>query len=173
MNKQSLLGKWAYFHAVHGVTLRLISSFEEKDLDYRPAPGSRSVKELVAHLYGMEKTMSEGIWAGKLTQASENRAIPETEEGKAEIAPLTSKAKLIEYAQTCHQAADTMLAGISDERLAADIETPFGTFKTWQLFGFMYDEHWHHRGQLYVYARLLGRSVPMLYDYEGNATAAA
>lgn len=27
------------------------------------------------------------------------------------------------------------------------------------------DEHWHHRGQLYTYLRLLGKEPPMLYDY--------
>ena len=31
---------------------------------------------------------------------------------------------------------------------------------------FAYDEHWHHRGQLYTYLRLLGKEPPMLYDYQ-------
>ena len=35
----------------------------------------------------------------------------------------------------------------------------------WQYFLFAYDEHWHHRGQLYVYLRLLGKEPPNLYDY--------
>src|SRR3979411_1211327 len=40
-----------------------------------------------------------------------------------------------------------------------------GTPPAWQYFTFAYDEHWHHRGQLYTYLRLLGKEPPMLYDY--------
>jgi uncharacterized damage-inducible protein DinB len=40
-----------------------------------------------------------------------------------------------------------------------------GTYPAWQYFNFAYDEHWHHRGQLYSYLRLLGKEPPMLYDY--------
>ena len=173
MNKQSLLGQRAYFQQVHGVTLRLIAAFEAQDLDYRPSAGARSVRELITHTYAMQQTMSEGIRAGKLTAEVENRSIPETPEGKAEIAPLTTIAKLIDYAKVCHRTADETLATLTDERLAQQITTPWGSFATWQLFNFMYDEHWHHRGQLFVYARMLGRKAPMLYDYEGNAAATA
>lgn len=173
MNKPALLGQRAYFQQVHGVTLRLIAAFDEKDLDYRPAEGARTVRDLITHIYAMQQTMSEGIRAGKLTADVENRSVPETLEGQQEIARLTSTGKLIEYARACFQFADATLAQLTEEQLQKQIETPWGTFVTWQLFSFMYDEHWHHRGQLYVYARLLGRKTPMIYDYEGNAAATA
>jgi uncharacterized damage-inducible protein DinB len=38
-------------------------------------------------------------------------------------------------------------------------------FRGWQYLGFAYDEHWHHRGQLTVYLRLLGIEPVMIYDY--------
>ena len=44
-------------------------------------------------------------------------------------------------------------------------DSPFGTYPAWQYLVFAYDEHWHHRGQLYTYLRLLGKEPPMLYDY--------
>jgi uncharacterized damage-inducible protein DinB len=40
-----------------------------------------------------------------------------------------------------------------------------GTYPAWRTFDFGYDEHWHHRGQIYTYLRLLGKEPPMLYDY--------
>ena len=40
-----------------------------------------------------------------------------------------------------------------------------GKYPAWQYFAFAYDEHWHHRGQLYTYLRLLDKEPPMLYDY--------
>ena len=43
-----------------------------------------------------------------------------------------------------------------------------GAFTKWQYFNFAYDEHWHHRGQLYSYLRLLGKEPPMLYDYSAG-----
>ena len=58
------------------------------------------------------------------------------------------------------------LAAVSDEDLPKNIETPFGTFTMWQMFTFAYDEHWHHRGQLYTYARLAGKEPLMVYSYE-------
>jgi uncharacterized damage-inducible protein DinB len=168
MNKEALLGKYSYFKMVHGVTLRLIGEFTAADLDYRPKPGMRSVRELITHIYGMLGTFSEGLRKGKLTADIENSAIPESEEGKAQVARLKSVAELQEFARKNFQTIEETLAAMTDEQLARPIESPFGTYPAWQYFAFAYDEHWHHRGQLYTYARLLGKEPPMLYDYENS-----
>ena len=168
MNKQALLGQYEYFKMVHGVTLRLIGVFEDKDLDYRPRPEMRSVRELVTHIYGMMRTFSEGIRQGKLTADIENYSIPETAEGKTAVASLKTVADLQDFARQSFQTISETLAAMNDEQLAKPLESPFGTFQVWQYFAFGYDEHWHHRGQLYTYARLLGKEPPMLYDYENS-----
>ncbi|HQR31089.1 MAG TPA: DinB family protein [Blastocatellia bacterium] len=173
MNKQALQGQREYFKMIHGVTLRLMASFGDDGLDFRPKPEMRSARELFAHMYGMEKIWAEDIGKGKITQESENRAIPESAEGKAEVAKLKTVADLQAFARAAHQALDDALNAITDEELAANVETPFGTYPAWQMFAFAYDEHWHHRGQLYTYARLAGKDAPMLYDYEHNISAAA
>jgi len=168
MNKQTLHGLREYFEMVHGVTVRLIGSFSDEDLDYRPNPGMRSVRELISHIYTMERVMAEGVKAGSLTQGVEAPANPETEPGKKLADSLTSVAKAQEYARECHDSASKLLSTLTDEDLARMVEAPYGTFPAWQYFSFMYDEHWHHRGQLYTYARLLGKEPPMLYSYEQN-----
>jgi uncharacterized damage-inducible protein DinB len=168
MNKEALLGQRGYFKMVHGVTLRLIGSFADADLDYRPKPEMRSVRDLVLHIYGMQKAFGEGAREGRLTDEIENKCIPETEAGKAEAAKLKTVADCQKFARECHQAGDDALAALTEEQLARPLESPFGTFPTWQYFAFAYDEHWHHRGQLYTYARLLGKQPPMLYDYENS-----
>jgi uncharacterized damage-inducible protein DinB len=168
MNKEALLGQREYFKMVHGVTLRLIGSFTDADLDFSPKSGMRSVRDLFAHIYGMERVWAEDVRKGKITQESENRAIPESAEGKAELAKLKTVADLQAYARASHLALDEALNGITDEELAGNVETPFGIFPVWQMFAFAYDEHWHHRGQIYTYARLLGKDAPMLYDYENS-----
>ncbi len=168
MEKQALLAQYGYFKMVHGVTLRMIGAFANEDLDFRPKPGMRSPRELILHIYGMLKTFPAGISQGKLTQETENSAIPESEGGKAAIKALKTIADCQAYARICFQTAEEALAKFSDEQLAQQIESPFGTFPAWQYFAFAYDEHWHHRGQLYTYLRLLGKEPPMLYDYENS-----
>lgn len=168
MNKQVLLGQREYFKMAHGVTLRLIGCFTDADLDFSPKAGMRSVRDLFAHIYGMEKVWAEDVRRSKITQESENRAIPESAEGKAEAAKLKTVADVQAFARASHQALDETLKNITDEELAGNVETPFGTFPLWQMLVFAYDEHWHHRGQIYTYARLLGKEVPMLYDYENS-----
>jgi uncharacterized damage-inducible protein DinB len=173
MNKQALLGQRGYFQMVHGVTLKLIAAFSDADLDFRPKPEMRSVRDLFLHIYGMEKTWAANIRQPKLEAAEENKAIPESEEGKAEAAKLKTVADVLTFAKESHQALDQALETISEEELAGNLETPFGTFPRWQMFAFAYDEHWHHRGQVYIYARLLGKDVPMLYDYDNAIGTAA
>lgn len=168
MNKQALLEIRQYFDMVHGVTLRLIGSFSDADLDYRPKPGMRSVRELIAHIYTQERVMAEGVKAGKLTQEVESQVNPETEDGKKIADSLATVAQAQDYARASHKVAGELLVSLSDEQLASMIEAPYGTFPASQYFSFSYDEHWHHRGQLYTYARLLGKEPPMLYSYEEN-----
>jgi uncharacterized damage-inducible protein DinB len=169
MNKEQLLGQRQYFDMVHGVTLRAIGALDDEDLDFRPREGMRSVRELIAHVYGMEKSLAAGMRAGKLSQETEAPSIPETEEGKAAVASIKTVADAQQYARECHKAASDALAAMSDEELSRKVEAPYGTFPAWQFFLFVYDEHWHHRGQIYTYIRLLGKEPPMLYSYEVTA----
>jgi uncharacterized damage-inducible protein DinB len=168
MNKEALLGIRQYFDMVHGVTLRAIGTFSDQDLDYRPTPDMRTVRQLIYHIYGMEKSLALGIRSGKLTQETESLADPVSETSAATLASLDSVAKLQDYARECHKLGNESVAAISDEELAGIVEAPYGSFPAWQFFSFIYDEHWHHRGQLYTYLRLLGKEPPMLYDYENS-----
>lgn len=168
MNKAALLGQRQYFDMVHGVTVRAIGAFTDEELDFRPQANMRSPRELIYHIYTMEKTLSTGVRLGKITQAAGNADTPENPEAKEALASLNTVAKLQDYARECHQTANAVAQAITDEELAKIVESPFGSFPAWQFFAFAYDEHWHHRGQLYTYLRLLGKEPLMLYDYEHN-----
>ena len=168
MNKEALLAQRGYFDMVHGVTVRALDGFADADLDFRPRPEMRSVRELVYHIYRMEKTLGEGVRLGKITAEAANADNPEDPSAKEPLARLDSVAKLQEYARQCHQAGNDAARQVTDEELAKLVESPFGSFPGWQFFAFAYDEHWHHRGQLYTYLRLLGKAPLMLYDYDHN-----
>ena len=165
MNKQQLLARRDYFNLVHGVTLRAIGSFSDDELAFRPQPGMRSPRELIFHIYTQEKLLAEAARQGRFSMEAANRSNPEDEPGAAESRTLVTVGDARGYAEACHQAAEKTFRAMSDDDLARSVESPFGTYPAWQYFTFAYDEHWHHRGQLYTYLRLLGKEPPMLYDY--------
>ncbi|HMF75247.1 MAG TPA: DinB family protein [Bryobacteraceae bacterium] len=165
MFKQMITGQRGYFQMVHGVTLKLIESFGDEDLDFRPKPGMRSVRDLILHIYGVERCLAEGVRDGRVSDEKENATLPEKPEAAAGLAALTTTAAARQFAIECHKAADDAFAAVTEEQLASQVESPFGTFPGWQFFTFAYDEHWHHRGQLYTYIRLIGKEPPMLYSY--------
>ena len=162
------MGSVSYFDMVHSITLRTIETLSDADLDFRPQPDMRSVRDLIQHIYGMQESFATGIKAGRLSQEIENANIPESLKGQAVSGGLKTIADCVAFAKDCHQMAGHTLTELSDDQLATNIEAPFGTFPAWQYFNFMYDEHWHHRGQLYTYIRLLGKRPPMLYDYQSS-----
>ena len=166
MNQQALLGQREYFQMVHSVTVRSIAPLTNEELNFRPRPEMRSIKELFYHIYAMERNWAANLHKGKVTQEAENVVIPETNEAKAVMVTLNTVVELQTYANESHQMLDETLQQMSDEDLAKIIETPFGSFPTWQMFAFAYDEHWHHRGQFYTYIRLLGKEPLRLYSYD-------
>jgi uncharacterized damage-inducible protein DinB len=81
------------------------------------------------------------------------------------VAALATVKDAVTFATSCHDAAEEIFRAMSDEDVARPVESPMGTYPRGNSSCFAYDEHWHHRGQLYVYLRLLGKEPPNLYDY--------
>jgi uncharacterized damage-inducible protein DinB len=168
MNKEQLLARRDYFNLVHAVTLRAISAFADDELDFRPRPGMRTPRELVFHIYGQEKGLAEAAQQGQFTLDIASRSNPEEPSAAAALNALVSVSDALAYAQECHGAAEAIFRSMSEDDIARHVESPFGTYPAWQYFLFAYDEHWHHRGQLYTYLRLLGKEPVMLYDYPAS-----
>jgi uncharacterized damage-inducible protein DinB len=165
MNKSDFLSKLEYFNMVHGVTVRAIAALGDRELDFRPQPNMRSPRELIFHIYTQEKTLAEAMQSGQFTSEAANRSNPEDKAIAAEVKALATVSDAKAYAEACHRQAKGILKAMSEEDLARPVESPFGTYPAWRYFDFAYDEHWHHRGQLYTYLRLLGKEPVMLYDY--------
>jgi len=76
-------------------------------------------------------------------------------------AGLPTKTDVIGYARSCRDEANTAVAGMGDAEINAMVPTPWDmTFPGWMAFHLLRDELLHHRGQLYVYARLCGVAPP-------------
>lgn len=166
MTRQQPLARRDAFNLEHGITVRAIAVFGDQDLDFRPRPGMRTPRELVFHIYAQEKALAEAAVQGRFTPEHANRSNPEDPSTAADLAKLGTVADAVAYANACHQAAENIFRAMSEEDVARRIESPFGTYPAWRFFVFAHDEHWHHRGQLYTYLRLLGKEPPMLYDYQ-------
>jgi uncharacterized damage-inducible protein DinB len=165
MNRQELLARRDYFNMVHGVTLRAIGAFSDEELDFRPRTGMRTPRELIFHIYAQEKLLAEAAQQGRFTMEAASRSSPEDEAGASALNALGTVSDARAYADACHQAAERVFRTMSEDDVNRPVESPLGTYPAWQYFNFAYDEHWHHRGQLYSYLRLLGKEPPMLYDY--------
>ena len=59
MDRQTFSMLCEYFNMVHGITVRAIDAFTDRELDFRPKPGMRSPRELIFHVYSQEKILAE------------------------------------------------------------------------------------------------------------------
>jgi uncharacterized damage-inducible protein DinB len=168
MTRQQLLDKRDFFNLVHGITLRTIETFADNELDFRPKPGMRTPRELIFHIYGQEQALAEAARDGSFTMELANRSNPEDPSRTAAVSALATVADAGGYARACHDAAERIFRAMSDDDAGRPVTSPFGTYPAWQYLVFAYDEHWHHRGQLYTYLRLLDKEPPMLYDYQAS-----
>src|SRR5215510_7753888 len=166
MNRQEFLARLGYFNMVHGVTIRAIGAFSNEELGYRPRPDMRTPRELIFHIYSQEKILAEAARSGRFTMEAANQSNPEDEATSPVLDTLVTVDDARKYAEMCHQTAEKIYSAMSDDDLVRPIESPMRARPAWQFFSFAYDEHWHHRGQLYTYLRLLGKEPLMLYDYK-------
>ena len=165
MTRELLFARRDYFNMVHGVTIRAIATLTDADLDFRPRARLRSARELIFHIYAQEKLTAEAARSGRFTMDAANGSNPEDAVNASAVAALATVKDAVTFANDCHDAAEAIFRSMSDEDVARPVESPMGNYPAWQYFMFAYDEHWHHRGQLYVYLRLLGKEPPDLYGY--------
>lgn len=165
MNAKLMAARCDYFDMVHGVTLRAIAAFSDAGLEFRPTAGVRTPRELIFHVYSQEKILAEAAKLGRFDAEAARGSSPEDAGAATQLASLTTVDALTAYAGACHEAATAIFRAMSDDDLVRLVESPFGRFPAFAYFYFAYDEHWHHRGQLYTYLRLRGTEPPNLYDY--------
>ncbi len=149
---------WAYTR--QGVIAEL-DNIPEKDFSFRPTPKNRSVAELAHHIIESGLMMS-----GELTRPDgdfQRQDYPEfLEEYAGHIQPTESKKKLLALLKSTHAEGEKKFRE-AGELLMLQYITRFdglqGTRLAWMNHGIAHEEY--HRGQLALYARLLGQ-VPAL-----------
>jgi len=156
MNQQMIIGMYNYLALANTITRKLLDMWPEDGLDFRPTPEIRSAREIFEHIYG-----------GTVAHARAARDKRMTEEDiRASAAPAAcGKAELAAFCDACFTETMEIVHALNDEDMRQTVDMFYGKFPAWQVLSFNIDEHWHHRGQLTVYARLLGFTPPFLYGY--------
>ena len=160
MNKEVMLALWDQFRQIHGVTMRAIERVPDAQVDARPIPGMRSVRELVDHMYVYVRGVPGAILRGELRE----------EDCPSHAARLATTNDFLAYARESFRMADESVAKMEDRHLAEPIPTFFGReIPGSGLIQIVYDEHLHHRGQFYAYLRVLGVAPPFIWSFPENA----
>lgn len=157
MNSDSIKEIYVFLKLSHGVFLKLLNKFSDDMLDFRPTEKSRSVREIVVHVYGSMKASNFAIKNGRLSK-EENEQFETTDAKTVE--------ELVEFCKNSFQEIYETAITINDFDLTKKIPIFYGEFSISQILQFVWPEHAHHYGQLTVYARLLGIEPPFAYEFD-------
>jgi len=157
MEKKVVMGMLEYFDKVQKVTLKAIKLIPENKLDFKPCPEVMSIKELVCHIYKSEKVFAEGAKKGVISEDDFKKASCEVK----------SVNDLVNLARKVHQKTNRIAKSLTSLQMKKKVKCFWGDeLPASVCFTMVYDEHWHHRGQLFTYLRLLGIKPPDLYGYK-------
>ena len=155
---EEALEAWAYTRS--GVIDEL-RNLPERDLAFRPHDESRTVVELVQHV--LESGL---LMAGELTR-DDGDFMRQSYEGFLQeygrgVSAHRTKRRLLEALRATHKDGDRRLRRAGELHMLGAIrrfDGKLGTRFAWMQHGIAHEEY--HRGQLALYARLIGR-VPAL-----------
>jgi len=162
MKKADLDQLWDHFRTVNGISLRAIKAIPAGKIDATACKDMRTPKEVIAHMYNAMRLIADGITKGEIVHSDDL-------DMKA-AAGIHSHDELNRFALDSWNAADRAVRSLSDEKLAGLVKTPWGeSFPGFVCVQIIYDEHLHHRGQLYAFLRQLGVEPATMWDFEHNA----
>jgi uncharacterized damage-inducible protein DinB len=137
---------------IHKQTTRLMRVAPSEKFDWRTCDGAMTLGELMNHLSEAE--------AGLVRAALEGAFSNERPE------PKRSTEELIAAFDASHGELLNRVIALTPEQLEEKI-APFGEkageMTRGELLHFLLEHEIHHRGQLYVYLRMLGAPVPPLF----------
>jgi uncharacterized damage-inducible protein DinB len=149
LSSEALLDHW---QGHRRVTRRVIEAFPEDKLFTFSLGSMRPFADMVAEFLMMAEPIARGVATG------------EWKEMKLEPKPKT-KAELLKLWDEATEGINNIWRQIPEHRFA-EVDKAFGKWESSGINGIMYaiDNEIHHRGQAYVYLRVLGVEPPAFYD---------
>jgi uncharacterized damage-inducible protein DinB len=140
-----------------GATRRILERVPEDRLTWRPHPRSWSLGQLALHIAGLQGGVSELV-------AMDSIEAPSFDQKEA-----TSRAEILSTFDDGQKSARATLSTIEDSQMMAPW-TVRGNGRVLMtvpragvIRSILLNHHYHHRGQLSVYLRLLDVPVPSIY----------
>jgi len=144
-----------YWRNVRGLTIKLCELFPENQFDFRPIAAVRSVAEQFNHIVGVERYTLNGLTLGDW-------------EFKGEQGLSNEKSAIIELLKTENQKTAQLLSQLNESEFNKIHHTKFGDMSGEVVAYVAIDEEIHHRGNLYVYARMLNIEPPQMVQKYGE-----
>lgn len=154
-----------HWDGVRLVTRKLLTAFEERDLAQPVLAGGRSVGEVFHHIGAHQFFVSRGVLARRWDPDPGDPDV-DWDRHRGEVAG--SSERLQDWLNCTQTAlhewfADTAPSALTELRP----DNPWHDgIRGWLLLHHSYQDELHHRGQLYVAARRLGRVPPAVFAEE-------
>jgi uncharacterized damage-inducible protein DinB len=164
----------AAFRRVRGNTIRIAQDIPEDRYDFKPAPETRSVARLLAHIATIP-TIQAHIHQNRIDTLAKVDFMSLIHQSVAVETQPRTKAEVIALLESEGEKFASYLEGLSDEFLAERVQTPSDAVETKSRLELLLSpkEHeMHHRGQLMLIQRMLG-IVPHLTRQMQERTAQA
>lgn len=135
------------------VTLRVFDVIEDEDLSWRPQPGQYSLGQQLLHIAQAEDMYAQGLFEGRWNY--DLVRFPPTLPDLPELKSFFARVRAF---------TTERISGVRPEDLSRIVEIPGSplkhTLRSWLWF--LVEHEMHHKAQVSVYLRLMGR-VPPFY----------
>jgi len=152
-----------HFDEIHAITCKAVRQIPEERRDFRPALEMMTAFDLVFHMFSQERVMLVGCKIGSLD-------LEEFRKVEQDKAPLRSIEDLALYGETVHSETSDWLSRCGSDGIIKPVSTFLGPSTPEKLLYSALEHIVHHRGQLYVYLRLMGMEPVFVWTGEPMST---
>lgn len=156
----------AHFDEIHAIACKAVRQVPEERRDFRPDSKMMTSFDLVFHMFSQERVMLVGCKAGRLD-------LEEFRKVEQDKAPLRRIEDLARYGEAVHSETSAWLARCGSDDLIKPVSTFIGPSTPEKLLYSALEHIVHHRGQLYVYLRLMGIEPVFVWTGEPMSTVRA
>jgi uncharacterized damage-inducible protein DinB len=141
------------WNRIHKQTTNVMRVAPSDKFDWKTCDSAMTLGEVMNHLYKAEAGLVEAAITGKFSSEERPESKTETDD-------------LVAAFDESHKALVAQVSSLTAEQLAEEV-SPFGEkyppMTRMAVLHVMQEHEIHHRGQLYVYLRMLGAPVPPLF----------
>lgn len=139
----------AHFDEVHVITCKAVRQIPDKQRDFRPASEMMTAFDLVFHMFSQEKVMLGACTSGTLS-------LDDCRQVENDKRALQTIKDLARYGEEVHAATSRWMKSALEAELGKTVHTFIGPSTPEKALLSALEHILHHRGQLYVYLRLMG-----------------